>query len=413
MSVLTDNWDEFIGWAKRFYSWSEFDDQLRQHKLNVVAHALRKARDAVRRNQGNWALLLRLACQAGGSDHPKKDLPDSNYYGPFVRWCEADPARARSVLLAVWDEHRDPVERVREFMVTMTAVRERLNEKKVYNNMFGMQASFLLLGEDPYRLPMYRDDPFNLAYKLITGSGRERSHPGDSGKVYQLALCFLDQFIREASARGVELRDRLDAQSLVWCVTTWREQIADLTPQEYALLLAYRDSWRNRKGDSTEITAIRLVVAEQAGEKAIPPRAVHNQGYLQSKEARQELERYAMQRATEWYKVHGWQVCNVSALYSYDLHCTKEDGTELRVEVKGTTSEGNEVLLTPNEVRHAREYYPHTALFVVAELKFDGNDETGYLASGGKLFRIQPWKPDDDALEPVGYVYAVPTNTSR
>jgi Domain of unknown function (DUF3883) len=40
---------------------------------------------------------------------------------------------------------------------------------------------------------------------------------------------------------------------------------------------------------------------------------------------------------------------------SYDLICRRGDEVK-HVEVKGTTTDGIEVILTPNEVRHAPEY---------------------------------------------------------
>ena len=55
---------------------------------------------------------------------------------------------------------------------------------------------------------------FNNAYD-ITGYGRQE-RGADEGNLYQHALGFLDLFIEEASERGLELRHRLDAQSVVW-----------------------------------------------------------------------------------------------------------------------------------------------------------------------------------------------------
>jgi hypothetical protein len=54
------------------------------------------------------------------------------------------------------------------------------------------------------------------------------------------------------------------------------------------------------------------------------------------------------------YESGGWLVKDVSANASYDLEATKAT-TEKRVEAKGTTSLGQEVLLRPNEVKHHRQ----------------------------------------------------------
>ena len=65
-------------------------------------------------------------------------------------------------------------------------------------------------------------------------------------------------------------------------------------------------------------------------------------------------------KASEHYSDLGWSVGDVSLSESYDLRCTRQ-GEELHVEVKGTTSQGERVLLTRNEVAHAREWYPGVA----------------------------------------------------
>ncbi len=41
------------------------------------------------------------------------------------------------------------------------------------------------------------------------------------------------------------------------------------------------------------------------------------------------------------------------------------------MEVKGTTSDGTQIILTANEVKHARTYYPQVTLFVLANIQVD------------------------------------------
>ena len=59
-----------------------------------------------------------------------------------------------------------------------------------------------------------------------------------------------------------------------------------------------------------------------------------------------------MNAATEFYS-QAWDVEDVHGRESYDLLCRRRAG-EMRVEVNGTTTAGAEVILTPNEVHHAR-----------------------------------------------------------
>jgi hypothetical protein len=119
---------------------------------------------------------------------------------------------------------------------------------------------------------------------------------------------------------------------------------------------------------------------------------------------RRAVEMQAMQIATAHFEGMGFVVEDVSAKRSYDLRCRR--GVEhVDVEVKGTTTAGESVLLTPNEVEHARAAFPNTALVVVRDITLH-DDGSG--ASGGVLGVIRPWRPQADDLEPLGYIYVVP-----
>jgi|SRR6185503_7298494 len=60
------------------------------------------------------------------------------------------------------------------------------------------------------------------------------------------------------------------------------------------------------------------------------------------------VEHRAVTAAIEHFEAAGWTVEDVGDFRPYDLHCTK-DGRTLHVEVKGTTSAGEKVILTRNE----------------------------------------------------------------
>jgi hypothetical protein len=65
------------------------------------------------------------------------------------------------------------------------------------------------------------------------------------------------------------------------------------------------------------------------------------------------------------------------------------------------------VLLTPNEVAHARNRYPRVSLVVVANIAID---EEHAVATAGDLSVFQPWEIDLGELTPVGFTYRVPTS---
>lgn len=83
----------------------------------------------------------------------------------------------------------------------------------------------------------------------------------------------------------------------------------------------------------------------------------------------------------------------------------KVDGT-CTSRSRGTTSPGEQVLLTRNEVAHARGTDAELALFVLAELALESGEEP--IASGGTEFVFYPWELHDSGLRPVGYEYTLP-----
>lgn len=153
-------------------------------------------------------------------------------------------------------------------------------------------------------------------------------------------------------------------------------------------------------GSSPEVADVLVAVNERAGRQT-------GQGFQQSVEVRQAIERWAMHQARERLEADGWNVTDVSARESYDFHCERES-EELHVEVKGTQSDGRQVLLTKNEVAHARSSYPDVALYILAHVEV--SEESGRVeASGGQDRMFEPWLVDDESLEPLGYSYTVPT----
>jgi hypothetical protein len=129
------------------------------------------------------------------------------------------------------------------------------------------------------------------------------------------------------------------------------------------------------------------------------------QRFQADKYVRRATELYAMKRAEAHYDSLRWKLEDVSGNSPYDFVATK-DGQTKHIEVKGTQSAGQEVLLTPNEVHHARTY-PDVALFVVHSIQVDGAGQAAVL-SGGEELIYDPWTIDDGHLAPIGYAYGVP-----
>lgn len=99
-----------------------------------------------------------------------------------------------------------------------------------------------------------------------------------------------------------------------------------------------------------EVAVLEDVVAERAGQHP------GGQGFQASAALRWAVKRHAMAVAMAHYEGQGWRVSDVSATQPCDLYWLRGMGAgegdreELRVEVKGTTTVGGQVLLTRGEV---------------------------------------------------------------
>lgn len=223
-----NTWDGFVHWAKKFYEWEGFDEAERKYKLEI-ADKLKQARDALLGGEVDWAGDLKKAFGA------RNNLVHWRQSQPFLQWCEQDSGAAGEALSAIWDESMLGTERIGRFTTLLP--------REVLSGAGGRLALASVLGMagDPYNHPVYRWEPFNKAFKLTDYPMPESDM--DEASLYEHALGFLDSISEEAESRGLELRDRLDAQGLLWCVTKWKaeeEPVSGWTPEERRAFLRFR-----------------------------------------------------------------------------------------------------------------------------------------------------------------------------
>lgn len=133
------------------------------------------------------------------------------------------------------------------------------------------------------------------------------------------------------------------------------------------------------------------------------------QGFLLSPRVRQAIELHAVNLAKQHYEQKGYAV-KVEGK-PYDLLCTA-GGDRIYVEVKGTQGSGLEVLLTPNEVTHARQHRDHMALFVVSGIAVSADETDAPSASGGNVTIYEPWDIDRGELQALGYSLTITKRTN-
>ena len=213
-------WDLFIEWARLFYQWDGFHEAERNYKLEI-AQTLSSVRDMLLDGFPNWEAGLK------GPRSPGYHLVNWRIYSAFRNLLDKDKPHVASVLRQFWQSYgvAQPEDRIRQF------------EERIAVGPRGQMAAALLLADDPSNNPPYRSEYLNRAYQLV---GRDREEVGDDGgRRYRRMMGFLDEFILRAEVRGLNIRDRLDAQSLVWCVVVYGTERPPATEWPERLRLQY------------------------------------------------------------------------------------------------------------------------------------------------------------------------------
>lgn len=126
-------------------------------------------------------------------------------------------------------------------------------------------------------------------------------------------------------------------------------------------------------------------------------------------EHKKVIEDHAVKVAMMLLEKKGFtNIKDVGKNHSYDI-AAKLDGIDFYIEVKGTISLGEKVVLTKNEVLLHRQEYPNNALIVVSQIDLDRSETPS--ANGGNAVFISPWQIKDEDLDALGYDYRVQKNS--
>ncbi|WP_406303812.1 EVE domain-containing protein [Streptomyces sp. NBC_00885] len=133
------------------------------------------------------------------------------------------------------------------------------------------------------------------------------------------------------------------------------------------------------------------------------PKPRRSTGYGRQRDAnrRQAVERYAMDLVLSHYRSLGYEVEDVGDHSPWDVTARK-NGTEVHVEVKGSTTTREAIDLTEGEVRHA-EGIP-TCLVVIDQIEL-GDD---LHCHGGRWRTWNDWAPAREELVATAYRYPLP-----
>jgi Protein NO VEIN, C-terminal len=180
----------------------------------------------------------------------------------------------------------------------------------------------------------------------------------------------------------------------------WAEFFDDETKELRidALNVAFERLWPAGSADQPETVTDEELVSVTSGRGG--------QGFINDPQLRKAIEDRAMEAALEYYRSRFSLVEDTSRSEPYDLRATADD-LEVRVEVKGSTGAGTDILLTMGEVTNARGDRWRTDLFLVTNIRVTQSPD-GPQAHGGDVRIIKGWIPLDEHLKATVYRYRVP-----
>lgn len=222
-------WEEFVGWAHRFFSWDGFEESERNYKL-VIAEDLRKARESQLARSEDWPQLLRHAFRARHFN-----LVDWRVADAFLSWAEADPGAASTAISALWETSDPVIEGLPHFLKELPS-----HVVSGPGSRLAL-ASALLLAVDPLQYPVYRWEPYYKSFD-ISGFGQP-TKKNDEISIYDHVIKFTDQLVESLNPREGRELDRLDGQSLAWAISKTRvdsRPVSDWPEEERRAFLRFR-----------------------------------------------------------------------------------------------------------------------------------------------------------------------------
>lgn len=242
-------WSPFVKWATKLYADPGFDERERGYKLEIAALVAVARREFL--DGSEWRPTLRRAF-----GHRRNNLTNWRMHSRFLAWVDAQAGpdagsdAAETALRAIWSGD-DVARSIGGFLAAVPAA--EVGGVGAQVNL----ASFLLLGVDATENPLFRSSPFRLARDLTqTPSPAADASPAAT---YLAAVDFLDTFMDEARARGLEIASRFDAQGLVWEIAKSKPPAA-WSASEKAEFLAWRGGSPIPEEDTLDSLADELLL---------------------------------------------------------------------------------------------------------------------------------------------------------
>ncbi len=200
------HWAGFIRWALAFQKLANLDDGEYPYKLRIASD-IRALKDAINESDSSWTAGVRRAL--GG----RNNLIYLKNKIKLIEWSEKDPESSRSALAPLLDEGVPVETAVGAFADNAPpSVISGRGTKTTF-------ASVMLMGRDPTRFPPFATANAGKAYNLVGYPAP--ANESDEAGIYENFLDFLDTFILEGGKVGLVVKDRLEAQGLLWAIVSY------------------------------------------------------------------------------------------------------------------------------------------------------------------------------------------------
>lgn len=212
-----------------------------------------------------------------------------------------------------------------------------------------------------------------------------------TGILYPYRLGFISLgTLRDEPLDGTGVVSPAAVEELRQVAITSRTSIIDM---DVSAILAKLNIATEQTTGSPDLPAL----AEDDGDLA--DHAGKGAGRTDDPQLRRAVETYSVELAIQHMKDLGWtQVEELGK--PFDLVCTKDDGSEKHIEVKGSTGAAFEVHYTSNEVMHFRTCPFGADLIVVRDISVE---KPSYACSGGELLHVESYTAPDPDLQVTRY----------
>lgn len=219
--MAESDWRDVVKWAAKMAEVVDFDKEERNYKI-ALAQKLKDVRALMEASSPDWETPLLRALQV--------NLIHYTSVTRFRAVMEANPDEVRAEILKLWTT-ADKTAAVRRFYDYLSG-----KDPKIYIGASLALASILLLADDSGEYAPYKTEAVR---KVIQLAGEQAPDDYSVEDRWDRFLGLLDSLRERAAGVGLELRDRLDAQGVMW-------SLAKLPPETFPELAEAKEfqAWR-------------------------------------------------------------------------------------------------------------------------------------------------------------------------